>query len=335
MATTRRAVLRVLAVGAVGLLLSAPLILASAATEVAFSIRDPRITESSGLVRDTKLDLYWTVNDSEEEGTAYGIDSDGNVEGIVGFRAQPQDVEAVAMSGRRLYIADIGDNRAKRDFVTVYWLNDPEPDNKTVSYRSYDFRYPDGAHDAETLLVKNGRLYLVTKELGGGIYRAPKEPSRSGVNKLTRVADAPAFVTDGVFLPGGDRIALRTYVSVEVLDADSYATVARAESPYLKQGESVSLALKGSSLLLGSEGRRSPVVEMAVPTSMADTPSSGGTPPPSSTPTPPTPSVDAAQEPEPVDEPAQPTARRVGTTLALALAGLVALVAGVVVAARR
>jgi hypothetical protein len=334
MATTRRAVLRGLAVAAVALLLSAPLVLATAATDVAFTIRDARITESSGLARDTKLDLYWTVNDSDEEGTAYGVDGDGNVKGIVGFRAQPQDVEAVAMSGRRLYLADIGDNRAKRDTVTVYVLNDPEPDNRTVSYRSYDFRYPDGAHDAETLLVRDGRLYLVTKELGGGIYRAPKDPSRSEVNKLARVGDAPAFVTDGVFLPGGDRIALRTYVSVEVLDADSYATVARAEAPYVKQGESISLALEGSSLLLGSEGRRSPVVQMAIPTSMADTPSAGSAPPPSSTPTP-TPSVDAAQEPEPADEPAEPTARRVGTTLALALAGFVALVAGVVVAARR
>ena len=38
------------------------------------------------------------------------------------------------------------------------------------------------------------------------------------------------MVTDGTFLPDGE-IALLTYVSVEVVDADTYEDVARADLP--------------------------------------------------------------------------------------------------------
>jgi hypothetical protein len=331
--------LRAVAVAIVTLLLSGPVLLATAATtDVAFTIRDSRVTESSGLVRDKRAKVYWTVNDSSAEGTVYGVRKDGNVQGIIGFRAQPEDVEAVAMSGRRLYVADIGDNKANRDHVTVYFFNGAQPDNKTVPYRSYDFTYPDGAHDAETLLVNpDGRLYLVTKGLKGGVYAAPESPSRQKLNKLERVGDAPAFVTDGVFLPGGKQIALRTYVSVEVVDAGSYRTVARVATSYQKQSESIAVSLDGKSLLVGSEGKRSSVLQVAVPTKLTTAPSAGATPPPSSTPTPSASSTSDSGDgqDDTGEEDQSPPVSRAGTILALSLAGLVALVAGVVVAARK
>ena len=112
-------------------------------------------------------------------------------------------------------------------------------------YKAYDFSYPDGPHDAETLLVDgDGRLFIVTKGAEGGIYAAPSSPSRQGVNELERVGDAPAFVTDGTVLPDG-RFALRTYVSVEIVDPDSYEVVARAATPAQKQGESITTTFDG------------------------------------------------------------------------------------------
>lgn len=338
MATRRRLWARAVAAGLAGILLSAPVVTASAADDVAFTIRDPRVTESSGLTRDTDADVYWTVNDSGDEGTVYGVRPDGNVEGIVGFRAQPRDVEAVAMHDGALYVADIGDNGSRRDFVTVYWLNSPTPDNKTVPYRAYDFSYPDGPHDAETLLVDgNGRLYVVTKGLKGGIYQAPRNPSRQGVNKLIRVADAPAFVTDGAFLDD-DRIVLRTYVSLEVLDASTYETLARDAAPVQKQGESVSVTLDGKALLVGSEGKNSQVLQVDVPSKIGEAPSAASTPPSTSSPTAsPSPSSASPDDSDDtnVDDEAGGATTRTGTILALSLAAFVALVAGVVVAAVR
>jgi hypothetical protein len=128
----------------------------------------------------------------------------------------------------RLYVADIGDNGADRDVITVYYFDDARAADQTASYRSWEFRYPDGAHDAETLLVnQEGRLFIVTKGAPGAVYAAPISPKRTAVNELERVGEAPAAVTDGTFLPGGNRIALLTYFGrIEVLDASDYRKVA-------------------------------------------------------------------------------------------------------------
>src|SRR5687768_558554 len=205
-----------------GLLLVAVVFLGIAPTvavaedTLAFTIKDARITESSGLAVDPAGNLYWTVNDSGDRGVAYGLGLDGTVQGTLNFRAQPQDVEAVAVYEDRLYVADIGDNNRDRDFVRVFFFTNPRANGLTVTYHAYDFSYPDGPHNAETLLVDDsGRLFIVTKGRNGAIYEAPAKPDRQGVNELEKVGSAPGAVTDGTFLPGGQRIALLTYTSVE------------------------------------------------------------------------------------------------------------------------
>jgi DNA-binding beta-propeller fold protein YncE len=239
---------------------------AAAEDTLAFRVDDARITESSGLAVDPAGNLYWTVNDSGDRGVAYGIGLDGTVQGTLNFRAQPQDVEAVAVYEDRLYVADIGDNNARRRFVRVYTFINPRPDGLTVTYHAYDFRYPDGPHDAETLLIDDCcRLFIVTKGRKAAIYEAPAQPERQGVNELEQVGLAPSNVTDGTFLPGGDRIALLTYSSVEVIDATSYEFIASVPIPSQPRAESLTLNMDQSSLLVGSEGKKSKVYSMRVP----------------------------------------------------------------------
>ena len=202
------------------------------------------------------------MNDSGDSAVAYGLSTSGKVVGTLEYRAEPIDVEAVALHDGRLYIADIGDNLAEREFVTVYYFDDAEADDQTVNYHAWDFTYPDGPHDAETLLVDaSGRLFIVTKDAEGAVYAAPRKPKRAGVNELTKVGDAPAAVTDGTFLPGGERIALLTYGSIEVIDAESYETRRRGPTSPSRPSRSRSRsAWTGCSLLVGSEGRRSKVL---------------------------------------------------------------------------
>ena len=227
---------------------------------LAFRIKDARITESSGLAVDPAGNIYWTVNDSGDRGVAYGIGLDGKVQGTLNFRAQPVDVEAAVVHKDRLYVADIGDNNGRRSFVRVYFFDNPRANGLTVSYHAYDFRYPDGSHNAETLLVDDsGRLFIVTKDKDAAIYAAPRQPDRQSVNELKRVGSAPADVTDGTFLPGGDRIALLTYTSVDVIDAESYKVLASAPIPHQPQAESLTMSLDEDSLLVGSEGKKSSV----------------------------------------------------------------------------
>jgi DNA-binding beta-propeller fold protein YncE len=310
-----------------GLLLLAAVLLAIVPTAagaedtVAFTIKDARITESSGLAVDPAGNLYWTVNDSGDRGVAYGIGLDGTVQGTLNFRAQPRDVEAVAVHEGRLYVADIGDNNDRRRLVRVYVFTNPRANGLTVTYHAYDFRYPDGPQNAETLLVNDsGRLFIVTKERKAAIYEAPAKLDRQGVNDLEEVGSAPSSVTDGTFLPGGDRIALLTYRSVEVIDATSYEIVASAPIPDQPQAESLTLSLDGKSLLVGSEGKKSKVYSMAVPSEATPTP---------------TPSTDTSAETDVPEDEATFGQGQQGALLAIGLAAFVALVAGMVVALAR
>ena len=56
--------------------------------------------------------------------------------------------------GSCLYIGDIGDNDAKRKRVTIYRVPEPEPTAQQPRPLDavYHLTYPDGAHDAESLL---------------------------------------------------------------------------------------------------------------------------------------------------------------------------------------
>jgi hypothetical protein len=292
---------------------------AGAEDTVAFTIKDARITESSGLAVDPGGNLYWTVNDSGDRGVAYGIGLDGKVQGTLNFRGPPQDVEAVAVHKNRLYVADIGDNSRRRPSVRVYFFKNPRANGLAVNYYAYDFRYPDGSHNAETLLVnESGRLFIVTKARKGAVYAAPTNPHRRGINELKKVGSAPAEVTDGTFLPGGDRIALLTYKTVEVVDATDYRLIASAPIPDQPQAESLTLSVDEKSLLVGSEGKKSKVYSMPVPSETTPTPT-------------PEPSADAGSESDVPENDTDSVQSQQGTLLAVGLAGFVALVAGTVV----
>ncbi len=295
---------------------------AGAEDTVAFRIKDARITESSGLAVDRAGTVYWTINDSGDRGVAYGVGLDGTVQGTLNYRAQPIDVEAIAVHQDRLYIADIGDNNAERNSVRVFFFSNPRANGLTVSYHAYDFRYPDGPHNAETLLVNDsGRLFIVTKDdKEGAVYAAPRKPERQGVNDLKKVGSAPPEVTDGTFLPDGERIALLTYTSIDVVDASSYKVVASADIPRQPQAESLTMSMDQQSLLVGSEGKKSRVYSVAVPSEATPTP---------------TPSEDPGSETDVPEDQADSIQNQKGTLLTLGLAGFVALVAGSVVALAR
>ncbi|WP_425308230.1 hypothetical protein AADG42_05555 [Ammonicoccus fulvus] len=318
-----------------GVLAAAPLLAYAALTAgpayaepvtsgVAFTIGDPRITESSGLAADTDNNVFWTVNDSGDRGIVYAVGPEGRTRGTVEFSATPQDVEAVAYANGRLYVADIGDNARNRESVTIYAIASPTPGRDVgEDFTAYQFVYPDGPRDAEAILVDAaGRIRIVSKEAQGGIYLAPRQLSTSAPNRLERVADAKAFVTDGTVLPDG-RFVVRTYVAVEILDRDLYSPVARGTLPFQLQGESLTVSLSGSALLVGSEGQQSAVLRVPIPEELAVVPNGGETPPPSPDPT-----------PEPTPEPAPgvgASINRTGTLIAIGMAVLLSILAGAVV----
>jgi hypothetical protein len=238
-----------------------------------FTIRDQRLRESSGLAKSQKHQgIYWTVNDSGDSARVFGIDTFGKVKAVLTFKAQVRDVEAVAVDrDGTIYIADIGDNKLNRDMIEIYTI--PEPDQLAdgdVRYHRYDFTYPDGPHNAETLLVEPGtnQLYIVTKvdKGAGAIYAAPPAPSREGTNELTKLAPAPAGTfTDGTFLPDGQRVVLRTYTGVATVAWGDTPTMIASTEVAATQGESVAIGQTSNTVLVGSEGPNSAVYQVQVP----------------------------------------------------------------------
>ncbi len=70
-------------------------------------------------------------------------------------------------AGRCLYVGDIGDNALQRGHITVYRISEPSltpaPQNP-VAADEWNYNYPDGAHDAESLMAADdGSLVVITK----------------------------------------------------------------------------------------------------------------------------------------------------------------------------
>ena len=118
--------------------------------EVLFSFRDPAIVESSGLV--ARDGLVSTVNDSGDAGRVFTVDGTGRTVGVTTFADAPVDVEALAPAGPgEVWVGDIGDNTASRDTIQVADVP-VSASNLTTEPTVFDLAYPDGPHDAETLM---------------------------------------------------------------------------------------------------------------------------------------------------------------------------------------
>ena len=144
-----------------------------------FTFQGDDVFESSGLV--DRGDVVYTNNDSGDDAVVYGVDSrTGRVVSRTTYADSATDVEAIAPgSDGTVWAGDTGDNRANRDDVQVYRLQPRDGDHPGTRY---DLAYPDGSHDAETLLVqpRTQRVFVVSKSaFGGTVYAAPRRPEHA------------------------------------------------------------------------------------------------------------------------------------------------------------
>ncbi|MFJ2176724.1 WD40 repeat domain-containing protein [Streptomyces sp. NPDC087851] len=252
-----------------------------------FTIKDSRITESSGLAA-SRLHpgVYWTHNDSGYGPQVYAVDSrTGETVATITMQGvgKPRDVEAISLgSDGNVYVGDIGDNlNGTWDHVWIYRFPEPKQlRDATVRATQFTVKYADGARDAEAMMVhpRTGRVYIASKnEDGGVLYEGPAELSSSGTNTFRRIGEVP-WVTDGAFSPDGEELTLRSYFSARAyawkngrLGADH-----RVRAPIQRQAESVTYTADGSALMFGSEGSRSDVERVDLDKGAGGNASSGG-----------------------------------------------------------
>ena len=239
--------------------------------------RVPELPESSGLAVSTRVPgRLWSHNDSGEP-VLIALDERGSVTGRVRLTgATVEDWEAIAIgpcgSSSCLHVADIGDNNARRKRVTIYRLPEPAGDSDSAAVTDvFHATYPDGPHDAESLLITpDGRLHVVTKGETGpvALYRFPRELPSGGSVQLERIGQAgtdragkSSRITDGAVSPDGQWTALRTgsslvfYRTSELL-AGQWREASRVDLAPLNepQGEGVALGANNVVFLAGEGG---------------------------------------------------------------------------------
>jgi hypothetical protein len=241
----------------------------------------PELPEASGLaVSRSAPGRLWAHNDSGKP-VLYALDVRGTITGRFELSgASVEDWEAVAVgpcpSGSCVFVADIGDNDARRKRITVYRIPEPSTPGGLVAVKdAFYATYPDGARDAETLLaLPDGRLAIVTKGENTEIalYMFPKTLRAGDVHKLERVGKPRGSgppspqerITDGSVSSDGNWIVLRTghaltFHRASELMAGNWQEARRVDVKTVgeEQGEGVALASVETVYLAGEGGGKS------------------------------------------------------------------------------
>lgn len=218
---------------------------------VAFTLRDDRIAESSGLARSLLDDtILWTHNDSGGDAAVFALAPDGTTRA----RLLLDGVEAVdwedmasgpGPDGRpSLFLGDVGDNvenGPSRDHMLLHVVAEPDltdvpaGGDVTATATTYELAWPTGFNDCETVLVHptTADVYLVTKTYLGTSevhhVALPEVPAdritTTPIAAISFVAPLPpdptpsgpisyagfGAATGGDISPDGTRIAVRTY----------------------------------------------------------------------------------------------------------------------------
>ena len=259
----------------------------------------PGLTEASGLAASREHPgLLWTHNDSGNAPTLFALESDGTrravytVSGITNQDWEDLSIGPGPLPGKDyLYLADMGDNAEARSSITVYRVLEPEVPNSDPGDPlalpgavSLEFEYPDGAHDAETLLVDpaQGDLYIVTKDRSAGVsglYRAAYPQNESGLSTLEHLGDIPfagnraqRLATGGDISATGEAIVIRTYLEAHLWPRSPGESIAQTlQKPRCTtflalepQGEAIAFTPDGQAFITLSEGTGQPIYQYTV-----------------------------------------------------------------------
>ncbi|WP_437729808.1 hypothetical protein [Sorangium sp. So ce1335] len=249
------------------------------------------LDECSGVVAGgAHPDALYLHNDSGDGPRFFAVGGDGALRGelqVPGATAVDWEDAARgpcgAGGGSCLFFGDIGDNDRERRGYAIYEVKEPDALGgapRALAARAIPFAYPDGSHNAETLLVHpvTGAITLVTKVKGkkkgaAGVYELPSRPAAdAGTATLVRAGSieaptgSPRF-TGGDVHPAGAGVLLRTYTHVFFYPMTQDQTVAQAlagapcELPAAEedQGEAIAWVPGGWDYVTIGEGAEAPV----------------------------------------------------------------------------
>jgi hypothetical protein len=199
------------------------------------TVKSNMLAEISGIAASRKnSDVLWVHNDSGDAATVYAMDIEGNhlrAYSLSGANAVDWEDMAIGPGPEEnedyLYLGDIGDNWASRSNIVVYRVQEPRvgsnqlPVTETLSgVERLRLAYPDGARDAETLMLDplTKDMYIISKrETNSRIYVARYPQSTSEVTVMEYKGQLPwGWTTGGDISVEGSLVIVRGYLNASV-----------------------------------------------------------------------------------------------------------------------
>jgi hypothetical protein len=261
-------------------------------------IESEEVRESSGLAASLcQPGVLWTHNDSGDGAFIYAMSPAGANLGVWRVTAAENDDWEDIASRRTpsgecyLYIGETGNtDKLTKAQGKVYRVREPElvagrPNlskkqaAETAPAEVLTFRYPDGNHDSETLIVSpiDEAVYVLTKSRSepSGVYKLPPQFDGRLVTAVKvgeiKVPVIPfGLLTGGEASADGRRVILCDYAAAYELtlpdsaDFDSIwkQTPVAIQLGERKQGEAITYSADGSVIYATSERKDSPVIEV-------------------------------------------------------------------------
>jgi hypothetical protein len=223
------------------------------------------VPEASGIAE--AAGAWWTHNDTHAP-VLFRLDGSGHTTPVTVSGATVIDWEDLAAAGcptavgdRCLYVADIGDNRASRQRITIYTVPIPRAGStSTDRATAYHAAYPDSPRDAEAFLVTRAGMFVITKEAPPRVYRFQVASKPGDITTLTfvRTLNETVRMTGAAASFTEDLVALRSNRFLFLYKTDDFvkgSNSIRVDLAGFKepQGEGVAFG-RGGEIYLVSEG---------------------------------------------------------------------------------
>ena len=252
------------------------------------TIEPAQINEASGIAASRKnAGVLWVHNDNWPS-AVFALTTGGKLLGtynLAGVEIKNWEDIAIGPGPEPnvdyLYVGDIGDNSAKRKHITVYRVAEPnvvqpsDANQPAINATLGDIEkiklvYPDGPHNAETLMIDplTKDLYIVTKEGRSKVYRAAFPQSVTEKTTPQYVARLSwGMATGGDISPDGQMIIVRGYFGASLWmrpkEGPLWGAFAGQECsvPIIveSQGEAIGFDANGTGYYTTSENRRQPI----------------------------------------------------------------------------
>jgi hypothetical protein len=280
-----------------GVLIAAPGLPASAAPSTSPSpaagqkvcqVNDERLGNDALTGMAATAKGYDVINDNDASQTVqiYQISTACQVQKLVVDDNQPNTPADLAVTADgSIWVADIGDPQQQRQSIAI-WKFTGGNDGATL----YHLTYPDGAHNAASMLVPaNGQPVIVTKQAGQGVVYVPTAALNANQAVPLKKAGAIALkatgtpggplgptgqrvFSGGAVSPDGKRAVLRTYTDAyewDVTGGDVATSIVKGKPrrtplPNEPDGEAISYSTDGKTFLTMADAKN-PLIDRYTP----------------------------------------------------------------------